>query len=135
MSEEFKVGEKVWIRDGRGGDTFAVIYSLDTLVDHCIVQFDCGIKSVQHKKCINKLVKEFDPVTKPRHYNIHPSGVQAIEITEHMNFCIGNAVKYLMRAGIKTEDPTEDLRKSVWYIEREIARLEKQLAVKHGVYT
>ena len=63
-----------------------------------------------------------DPVNHPKHYTNHPSGVECIEITEHMNFCIGNAVKYLWRAGLKGEQ-VEDLRKARWYIDREIARI------------
>ena len=35
-----------------------------------------------------------DPVNYPKHYTEHPSGVECIQITEHMNFCLGNAVKY-----------------------------------------
>lgn len=66
-----------------------------------------------------------DAVNHPLHYTSHPSGVECIDITEHMNFCIGNAVKYLFRAGIKTADPLTDLRKAEWYIRREIERLER----------
>ena len=58
----------------------------------------------------------------PTHYKTHPSGVECIEVTEHMPFCTGNAVKYLWRAG-KKGPAVEDLRKAVWYIEREISRL------------
>ena len=43
-------------------------------------------------------------------------------VTEHMNFCVGNAIKYLWRAGLKGEQ-VEDLRKARWYIDREIARI------------
>lgn len=64
-----------------------------------------------------------DLVNHPPHYTDHPSGIECIRITEHLNFCIGNAVKYLWRAGRKG-DPVQDLRKAVWYIEREIARLQ-----------
>jgi hypothetical protein len=66
-----------------------------------------------------------DPVNHPEHYMNHPSGVECIQVTEHMNFCIGNAVKYLWRAGFKG-DAVEDLKKARWYIEREINRLERQ---------
>jgi len=66
-----------------------------------------------------------DPVNHPPHYTAHPSGVEAITITEHYNFNVGNAIKYLWRAGLKTEDATQDLRKAAWYINREIHRLEK----------
>jgi hypothetical protein len=63
-----------------------------------------------------------DPVNHPKHYTEHPSGVECIEITEHLNFCVGNAIKYLWRAGLKGEQ-VEDLRKARWYIDREIARI------------
>lgn len=66
-----------------------------------------------------------DEVNKPPHYTAHPSGVECIEITEHMNFCLGNAIKYIWRAGLKTDDPLKDLRKAAWYVAREIERLEK----------
>ena len=63
-----------------------------------------------------------DSVNHPKHYTEYPSGVECIEITEHMNFCVGNAIKYLRRAGLKGEQ-VEDLRKARWYIDREIARI------------
>ena len=63
-----------------------------------------------------------DPVNHPKHYTEHPSGIECIEITEHMNFCVGNAIKYLWRSGLKGEQ-VEDLRKARWYIDREIARI------------
>jgi hypothetical protein len=65
-----------------------------------------------------------DNVNHPKHYTQHPSGVEAIQITEHMNFCLGNAIKYIMRADHKN-NPIEDLRKAEWYIKREIERREK----------
>ena len=61
----------------------------------------------------------------PPHYKAHPSGVECIQITEHMSFCLGNAMKYIWRAGIKTDDPVHDLSKAVWYINREISKIEK----------
>ena len=69
-----------------------------------------------------------DPVNHPTHYCAHHSGVECIQITEHMNFCLGNAVKYIWRAGLKGES-LEDLRKARWYIEREIARIGKCVEV------
>ena len=65
---------------------------------------------------------DHDPVHNPRHYRSHPSGVECIQVTEHMGFCLGNAMKYLWRADLK--GGVEDLRKACWYIEREIARRE-----------
>jgi len=62
-----------------------------------------------------------DPVNHPSHYTSSPSGIEVIEITEHMNFCLGNAVKYILRCDLKGK-PIEDLEKAKWYIDREIAR-------------
>lgn len=62
-----------------------------------------------------------DPVNRPAHYTQHPSGVECIQITEHMNFCLGNALKYIWRADLK-HDAVEDLRKARFYIDREIKR-------------
>ena len=63
-----------------------------------------------------------DPVDHPKHYTSHPSGVECIDVTEHMGFCLGNAIKYIWRADLK--GGIEDLRKAQWYIQREISRLE-----------
>ncbi len=63
---------------------------------------------------------KYDSVNRPKHYNIHPSGVECIQITEHMGFCLGNAMKYIWRADEK--NGVEDLRKAVWYLEREISK-------------
>lgn len=64
-----------------------------------------------------------DPVNHPPHYKNHPSGVECIEITEHMNFCLGNAVKYIWRADLKDKS-IEDLKKAAWYLNREIEKRE-----------
>lgn len=69
------------------------------------------------------LIKRGDPVNHPSHYKSHPSGVECIQITEHMNFCLGNAVKYIWRSGLKSKDPIKDLQKAIWYLNREIERL------------
>lgn len=65
--------------------------------------------------------KKNDPVNHPKHYTSHPSGVECITVTRHMNFNIGNAVKYLWRADEKGA-PLEDLHKAIWYINDEIKR-------------
>lgn len=64
-----------------------------------------------------------DPVNHPDHYTWHPSGIEVIQITEHMNFCLGNAIKYILRSERK-KDQIQDLEKAIWYINREIARLK-----------
>jgi Protein of unknwon function (DUF3310) len=62
-----------------------------------------------------------DSVNSPDHYNRF--GVEVIQITEHLNFCRGNIVKYVARAEFKGNE-LEDLKKARWYLDREIARLE-----------
>lgn len=64
-----------------------------------------------------------DNINNPAHYTAYP--VEVIELTEHLNFCRGNVVKYVARAGLKDAGTeVEDLRKAQWYLEREIKRLE-----------
>lgn len=65
--------------------------------------------------------KAVEKVNHPAHYNAHPSGVECIDIVEHMSFNVGNAMKYLWRADEKGA-PVEDLKKAVWYIQREIEK-------------
>jgi len=74
-----------------------------------------------------------DVVEHPSHYTSHPSGIECIEITRHHNFPVGNAIKYLWRAGLKQEEgkdqvdkQIEDLRKAKQYIDFEIESLERQ---------
>jgi len=67
-----------------------------------------------------------DLINKPPHYRQHPSGIECIQITEHMNFCLGNAFKYIWRAGLKSKNPVDDLKKARFYIDREISRIEKE---------
>ena len=64
-----------------------------------------------------------DNINHPKHYLSHPSGVECIQITEHMGFNLGNAMKYLWRADEKGA-PLDDLKKAAWYIAREIAKRE-----------
>lgn len=64
-----------------------------------------------------------DIVNHPPHYTSHKSGVECIQITEHMDFLMGNAMKYLWRADLK--NGIEDLRKAAWYIQREIEKRER----------
>jgi hypothetical protein len=82
------------------------------------------------KKYLKELQKYtlYDPINHPKHYTQHPSGVECIQITEHMNFNLGNAIKYIWRSGLKgnEDNGVEDLKKAKFYIEREISRLEKQ---------
>lgn len=63
-----------------------------------------------------------DRVDHPRHYGSHPSGVECIEIVEHMDFNLGNAIKYIFRREDKGKY-LEDLKKSKWYVDREVQLL------------
>jgi len=65
-----------------------------------------------------------DNVNHPAHYTTHPSGVECIQVTEHMSFCLGNAMKYIWRADLKN-NAIEDLKKARWYIDREITLRER----------
>jgi len=66
-----------------------------------------------------------DAVNHPKHYTSHPSGVECIQITEHMSFCLGNAQKYIWRADLK-HDAIEDIDKAIWYLQREKQRRLKK---------
>jgi hypothetical protein len=65
-----------------------------------------------------------DNINNPTHYTAHPSGIECIQITEHMPFNLGNAIKYIWRADLKHNAHLEDLKKAQWYLAREIQRLE-----------
>ena len=74
--------------------------------------------------CENFNLKEEDIVNHPKHYTNHPSGVECIEITRHMNFNLGNAIKYIWRSDLKGHS-LQDLQKAEFYIKDEIKRLEE----------
>lgn len=69
-----------------------------------------------------------DPVNHPKHYTEHPSGIECIQVTEHMGFNLGNSLKYIWRCDLKS-DAIEDLKKARWYIDREILKRERE---QHG---
>ena len=64
-------------------------------------------------------------VNHPPHHNTHPSGIECIDVVEHMSFNVGNVIKYLWRADEKGS-PIEDLEKAAWYLNREIDKRKKQ---------
>jgi len=70
-----------------------------------------------------------DPINHPPHYTSNPSGIECIDVVEHMNFNLGCAVKYIWRAGLKEgSDQLTDLQKAMWYINREIQRVQRGAA-------
>lgn len=77
------------------------------------------------KKMGNLLVRP-DVINHPPHYKA--GGIETIDFIEakELGYHLGNVVKYISRAGIKSHDPLEDLKKARWYLERHIANMEKQ---------
>lgn len=64
-----------------------------------------------------------EKINHPPHYT--SDGIEAIDVIEafQLNFCLGNTIKYLLRAGRKDSTAMiEDLKKAAWYLEREIAK-------------
>ena len=79
-----------------------------------------------------KLPKDCN-VYHPKHYNCHPSGIECIEIVRHMDFNLGNVLKYIWRHGKKRSETNpdqlsnaiEDLEKAAWYLNDEIRMLKE----------
>lgn len=62
----------------------------------------------------NTVSKEFDVINKPLHYNLHPSGVECIDVTKHLPYVLSNVIKYIWRSDLK--NGTEDLEKAQKYL-------------------
>lgn len=76
------------------------------------------------------MVKHIDSVYHPPHYGGADNPYEAIKVIEawELNFCLGNAVKYISRAGKKDSSKTvEDLEKSIWYLNRELNKLKQDV--------
>lgn len=81
------------------------------------------------KTVSEKIIKPDNRVNHPPYYQ-DPSGVECITVARYRDFNIGNALKYLWRAGLKTEKgisdidkQIEDLKKAIFYINDEINKL------------
>ena len=68
-----------------------------------------------------------EQINHPAHYG-GDTTYEAIKVIEAwgLGFALGNAVKYISRAGKKSDDALSDLRKAAWYLRREIDRLERE---------
>jgi len=132
----YKVGDRVRLAESYGGvpihslgtitETFPHAHNIDQdLLD--IEMEDCTVLSVYAHRVIleNSETSYVDVVNNPSHYTSHPSGIECIQITEHMNFNLGNALKYIWRADLKN-DAIEDLKKAEFYIKRELKRRNKK---------
>lgn len=89
------------------------------------------------KDILNK-IEEDENVSHPSHYTQlkEKSGIEVIDITRHLNFNLGNSIKYILRAGKKpiidkdlsdnfNKAAIQDLKKAIWYLNDEINRIEK----------
>jgi hypothetical protein len=72
-------------------------------------------------------IKE-NELTRPAHYGGEQNQFEPIKIIEALNldFHIGNAIKYILRAGKKTKDPVQDLEKAIWYLSRKLENILKE---------
>lgn len=77
-------------------------------------------------------MKKNPRVDHPKHYNMLDARcldcgrmIECIDVVERMSFNLGNAVKYLWRAGLKG-DAIEDIEKAIWYMQREIYKRKKE---------
>ena len=71
-----------------------------------------------------------DKVNHPAHYTQQP--VECIEFAQHLNFCMGNAFKYVWRYADKNGG--EDLKKAQWYLQRQLAVWPDFVDVEEGVW-
>lgn len=82
----------------------------------------CGMSMLteNHNCSSYKKVSVLEAINHPEHYN---QGIEAIDIIEswNLNFSLGNAIKYILRAPYKGSKK-EDIKKAIWYLERELTR-------------
>jgi len=134
----FRVGDRVHMMGEPGNQDDGTVIECSSSFgdDFCSVEWDvsglagCMADDLEHVGETSDPAPTHDRVNHPSHYVSDPSGVECITITRHRGFNIGNAIKYLWRAGLKTSsaDPLtkqiEDLEKARWYIADEIERLK-----------
>lgn len=76
---------------------------------------------------------EHDAVNHPSHYTSHPSGIECLEITRHLSFDPGNALKYVWRVGLKGAgtigEALEDLAKAEFYLEDYLREFGREFVV------
>jgi len=68
-----------------------------------------------------------EAINHPKHYGGEGNPYEAIKVIEawDLNFSLGNVLKYMSRAGKKSDNPLEDLKKAAWYLNREIERIQE----------
>lgn len=116
-----------WGQGGQPPREFGVVDKKSASGGACFGQDSVGCGTAGGLRAAG--AKPHDPVNHPKHYTSSPArclcgaGIECIQITEHMNFCLGNALKYIWRADLKGSG-SEDLKKAAWYLQREIERRE-----------
>lgn len=91
----------------------------DDSINHPAPDFEVDRHVLQNENF--KIVYGGDEVNHPPHYNQHPSGIECIQVTEHMCFNLGNAIKYIWRADLKGNSD-QDIEKAIWFLKREQGR-------------
>lgn len=123
-----EIGTEVEVTRVRPGhqDTMIHYRNPTTLLESGVYAF--RVEKVNPSVRIQAVIPTTEPVVdivnQPPHYTSHPSGIEVIEITRHMGFCLGNVVKYALRCDLK-RDAVEDLRKAIKYLEFEIETRER----------
>ena len=88
------------------------------------------------EKVLKELEEKKERVSHPSHYTWLKElcGIEVIDITRHMDFDLGNSIKYILRCNHKSEEglsdkekAIEDLKKAIWYINDKIKMLEKDV--------
>ncbi len=132
MKSKFSVGDKVITTEEFYDSSGSVVRGVVVKTSRDSCELDNGWWYLDKYLEIDRMYRRgditplnySDMVNHPPHYTSHPSGIECIQVTEHMSFTIGNAVKYLWRADLK--NGLEDLKKAAWYIQREIERRERE---------
>lgn len=105
-------------------------YSIDEFINNYVY-----LKKVENEvidKEISTILAEKNTkknnVDHPEHYQVFKdkSGIEPIDIARHLDFDLGNAIKYILRAGNKG-NAVEDLNKAIWYIKDKIKMLENEI--------
>lgn len=95
-------------------------------VSHCYTDATDEEIEVNYRLLFGDDCGKDDSVNHPSHYN--DGKIEVIEYIEDkkLGFCLGNAIKYISRAGKKNPDKeVEDLKKAIWYIDRRIKQIER----------
>lgn len=117
-------------KNGKCPDAQMAIQFCRNCSDEDLQKADEFAKALPH--ALKQIAEEKEMVNHPKHYQ-HPSGVECITVARHHDFNIGNALKYLFRAGLKQEQgispldkQIEDLKKAAFYIQDEIKFLKSK---------